>query len=468
MRRDRLAVAVCLLMTGSHGAFAGINTTVRSPADRRGAITTFMPALENAWASILAWSPDAAPYRMRGACCRPPWRIEAACGGVNITAVVPTSVATISHPSNAFMICLAYLSGSPSGEANAIPNLGSLANSAVNLERCSGVNIRSSSRSSFSGLGPTWINTILEVSVSGVGSMKDSNPRFDRTRASFSAASQLCLSSVREIDIPERRTEPTASAKFTFQPADVSNKLKRLAKRRPSKSLIPTSILDGCSENCFNCSAASEICSSVILLPANLDSRRSRASLSPSATRLASAAPRLASAIRASACATFATASLAAAFADAICASALFTRAAASAIWLSNPLAAALADSASFLSCPISLSAVMAAAAESPSLRLLYGYASISASTATAKQTRPTLSSTISDRLRKCASTSNTTSAAKKIRAIASREAWMVVTEDGESHPGSGIHHLIVAWLLSIVFVLRLIDHINKSRGRRK
>jgi hypothetical protein len=44
----------------------------------------------------------------------------------------------------------------------------------------------------------------------------------------------------------------------------------------------------------------------------------------------------------------------------------------------------------------------------------------------------------------------------------------MVVTEDGESHPGSGIHHLIVAWLLSIVFVLRLIDHINKSRGRRK
>jgi hypothetical protein len=123
-----------------------------------------------------------------------------------------------------------------------------------------------------------------------------------------------------------------------------------------------------------------------------------------------------------------------------------------------------LASPASLWSVAILPSVALLASFNKASILLPYGYVHTSASTATPKQTRAILSNSILCFSLRCASTSKTTSAAKNETATPSSVAWISTTEDKEYPPGRAIHHLIVAWLLSIVFVIRLIDHVGRNK----
>ncbi len=131
------------------------------------------------------------------------------------------------------------------------------------------------------------------------------------------------------------------------------------AKAEPSPSVPYEFTKTAWPLNLRQASAISRCWSRVRLLGATIASSFNRSNRSASAFLFASAARAVASAIRASAVDTFATASRDAAFADATWASAPFARALASAIWRSKPLAVASAWVARTFRLPTSRSEIV-------------------------------------------------------------------------------------------------------------
>jgi hypothetical protein len=167
------------------------------------------------------------------------------------------------------------------------------------------------------------------------------------------------------------------------------------------------------------------------------------------------------------------------------------------AFWTASP-ASLLASLALVSAAIVSFCESESSLSANSSIRALYGYAAISRRIASAKNTRERVlrrdfNTTVSwnagnlhvrvfhvksvsrhstihdgpeDSPNKWTATSNPTSNAKNASAHPSSWEWAALTTSKVSHAGNPIHHLIVAWLLSIVWVLRLIDYIKDRRKK--